>query len=217
MVPLPTPSQILRAARSYGRDLAAWREDPLRDTRVGPYQDLPRHLQATPDSCQDLGDRMCDANPRRGVSKSQSGDGTVVALFGGRLDVTSWLHRKFVGDPYTSRKLKVLDATRAERVALGAAHRAAQLERSAELMASRLEALWRATSDPALRREALFELWDECDEGEGAQGAAGARARAMVIGWIGAQLPAGGPGAYAADELARLNARRSSTRPFAPY
>jgi hypothetical protein len=122
-----------------------------------------------------------------------------------------------VGDPYASRKLKLLDDTRAERVESGGAYRAAQLERSAQLMARNLEALWRATADPAARREVLFELWDECAEGEGPAGAAGARARAMVIGWIGTHLPKGQPGAFSDEDIARLDARRSSKQHFAPY
>jgi hypothetical protein len=216
-VPLPTPGRILRGARNFGKDLTAWKEDPYRDTRVGTFQDLPRHLQAVPGSCSRVDDSMCDARPPKSVSKNMSGDGTVIPVLGGLFDITSYLHRKFVGDPYSSRKLKMLDVTRAERVESGAAYRAAQLGQSAELMARNLEALWRTTADPAARRAALFELWDECAEGEGPAGAAGERARAMVIGWIGSHLPRGQPGAFSADEIARLDARRASKQHFVPY
>ena len=216
-IPLPTPGRILRAAHDLGVGLSEWAEDPYAGSRVGTIQDLPRHLQATPESCQSLNDPMCDAEAPPKVNKGMSGDATIIGILGGRLDLTSYLHRKKIGDPYAARKMRMLDATRAERVETGAAHRAAQLERSAELMARNLEALWRATADPAARREALFELWDECAEGDGPQGAAGERSRAMVIGWIGTHLPKGQPGAYSADDLARLDAKRSSKQHFAPY
>jgi hypothetical protein len=121
------------------------------------------------------------------------------------------------GDPYSSRKRKLLDDTRDERAEIGAAHRTAQLARSGELVQRNLDALWRTTADPAARRAALFALWDECAEGEGPAGQAGELARAMVIGWIRGRLPDGGPGAFTAGELARLDAARTSHRHFAPY
>jgi hypothetical protein len=122
-----------------------------------------------------------------------------------------------VGDPYQARKRALLDSTRAERAERGGAFRAEQLAKSAEIMRGNLEQLWRATSDPAARREALFQLWDECVEGDGAQGEAGTRARAQVIGWIRARLPAGGPGAFTTAEIVALDARRASTQHFCPY
>jgi hypothetical protein len=80
-----------------------------------------------------------------------------------------------------------------------------------------LETLWRTTTDPAQRRLALFALWDECDEGESSRGEAGERARTMVIGWIRAKLPEGSPDAFTADEIAKLDAARSSRQHFVPY
>src|SRR5262249_48062625 len=127
------------------------------------------------------------------------------------------LMRKFLGDPYASRKLALLDASRAERAELGEQHRKEDLARSAELMLRNLEALWRATRDPAARRQALFTLWDECTEGDGPVGEAGERARRLVIGWIRAKLPAGSPDAFSAEETARLGEHRMSKQLFAPY
>ena len=213
---LPTPGRIRSVMHGIGDDLTEWRADPYSDTRVGTMQDLPRHLQAMPDSCQHVGDPMCDADPGHKHVQIVDG-GFLLPVLGGPLDITSYLHRKFVGDPFSSRKLKMLDTTRAERAERGAAHRAAQLGRSAELMERNLEALWRATTDPAVRRQALFELWDECVEGDDPDGVAGDRARAMVIGWIGSHLPRGQPGAFSADDIAALDARRVSKRHFAPY
>ena len=223
-VPIPTPTSILQGAKELGDDIDAWRKDPYRDTRVGKMQDLPRHLQAVPGSCQSYGDEMCDAvDPETGkrrtpkVQRSLSGDGVIIPILGGKTDITGYLYRKFAGDPYASRKLKLLDDTRAERVESGAAFRANQLAMSAELMANNLASLWVTTTDPAMRRDALFDLWDECVEGDGEAGAAGERARVMVIGWIGARLPRGGEGAFTDDDITRLDRKRASHQHFAPY
>ena len=67
------------------------------------------------------------------------------------------------------------------------------------------------------RRAALFELWDDCDEGPDERGQAGQRARAMITGFIGAHLPRGSADAYTEDEIRLLDARGSSQQPFAPY
>jgi hypothetical protein len=64
---------------------------------------------------------------------------------------------------------------------------------------------------------AVFELWDDCSEEPGSLGEAGTRARAQVIGWIRARMPADSAAAYSAAELDELNARRRSRERFAPY
>jgi len=213
---LPSRERLREAMHAIGDDIDAWRADPYRDTRVGTTQDLPRHLQATPDSCQKVGDLMCSADvPHKTTQISR--DALLMPVIYGKLDIAAYLQRKYIGDPFASRKLKMLDGTRAERAEAGTVQRAEQLDRSAELMATHLEALWRTTTDPAARRRALFELWDECAEGDDAAGAAGDRARAMVIGWIRARLPVGEPGALSAADIAALDAHRASRQHFAPY
>jgi hypothetical protein len=213
---LPTPEGLRQVVHAIGDDLTAWRDDPYRDTRVGKVQDLPEHLQAIPGQCSKAGDPMCDADPPHTIGKVVSG-AFILPSISGRLDLTSYLMRKFVGDPYTPRKLKLLDDTRAERVASGAAFRTGELGRSAELMAHNLDALSRTEMEPEALRRALFELWDECAEGDDPAGAAGQRARAMVLGWIGAHLTPGQPGAFSPDDIAALDAHRASHQHFAPY
>jgi hypothetical protein len=184
------------------RDPYAWQHAVARD-ELSPRAAMP---------CDLRGDPICEPPPGAG------GGGVMLPLIQGKADLTAYLMRKLgAGDAYRSRKLKLLDDTRDERVEIGAAHRAEQRARAAELVRRNLEALWRATSDPAARRAALFALWDECDEGEGEAGRAGDAARAMVIGWIRSRLPEGGPGAFTAEEIARLDAGRTSRRRFAPY
>jgi hypothetical protein len=215
---LPTPDRIKDGLKQAGRDIATWYGDPYAKARVGPSQDVPRDAAATPGACDHWGD-LCNIDVMQRydeVSALQRTAGGSIAH--GKLDLTALLMRKLgVGDAYASRKLKLLDNTRDERAALGAQHRAEDLARAAEIMRRNLETVWRATSDPVERRDALFALWDECGEGEGPVGEAGERARKMVIGWIRAKLPAGSPDAFTPDEIARRSAQRRSTQPFAPY
>ncbi|HEV7554097.1 MAG TPA: hypothetical protein VGO00_01515 [Kofleriaceae bacterium] len=209
---LPIPS-----LHDLGDMLQAWREDPYAATRVGPTQDLPAHELAVPGTW----DSGTNGNPDGNPTPHPHGDGSqgsVIPLLGGNLDLTSWAMRKFAHqDAYDSRKKKLLDDTRDERAYHGGAYKQEQLNRSAELMRGNLERLWLSTLDPAARREALFAMWDECAEGEGGMGEAGERARGQVIGWIAARLPKGSPGAFTDEEIAKLDAKRSSKAHFAPY
>ncbi len=215
---LPTPDRIKEGLAYTGRDIATWYGDPYAAARVGPSQDVPRDVAATPGACDHWSD-LCSIDLRqRGREVSQLQRLAAGSILHGKLDLTALLMRKLgVGDAYASRKLQLLDDTRDERAALGAQHRAEDLARSSEMMRRNLETVWRATDDPEERRDALFALWDECGEGDGPVGEAGERARKMVIGWIRARLPAGSPGAFTPDEIARRSAQRRSTQPFVPY
>jgi len=193
-----------------GAILTEWYRDPYAIVRANARDKQLGRIEPVDMPCELKGDPICD-------SPAPAGGGGL-PLFVGKMDITSYLMRKTgVGDAYSSRKLKLLDDTRAERIQLGDAHRAEQLARSAELMRRNLDALARAALAPAARRAALFALWDECSEGEDTAGRAGERARAMVIGWIRKHLPEGGPDAFAPDEITRLDAGRTSHQHFAPY
>ena len=121
-------------------------------------------------------------------------------------------------DPYASRKLKLLDATRDERVQIGNRHRAQQLAMTPQIVQRNLARLWAATPDTAARKQALFELWDECVEtGDPAVVAAAAAARRLVIAFIRARLPAGSPDAFTPAELDALALARRSQAAFQPY
>ncbi len=133
-----------------------------------------------------------------------------------RFDVTDWQMRSHGIDPYASRKLAFLDRTRDQRVEIGRRFRNQQLAQSAALMQRNLERLAATTGDLAARKQALFELWDECAEtGDAELVTAGAAARGLVVGFIRAKLR--GAEAYTAGELVQLNAHRHSKRMFAPY
>jgi hypothetical protein len=212
-IALPTPGQLRDYAAAAGRHVATWYADPYAQTRVGTMDDVPEHLAIHPGDC----DRWGDACSREIRARSRKPADEIPPLIWGKFEFSDAMIRAFSGDPYASRKRKLLDESRDERAELGAQHRAEDLARSAELALRNLEALWRTTRDPAARRDALFAMWDECDEGDTADGDAGRRARAMVIGWIRAKLPPGSPDAFGADEIAARSAHRRSRQPFAPY
>ena len=215
---LPSPDQIKRELKRSGTEIAKWYADPYAKAHVGSAQDVPRQFAATPGACDRWDDpcsRELRERDRRVDSLERRRRGSVAH---GKLDLTSALMRAVgVGDAYASRKRKLLDDTRAERAELGAQHRAEDLARAGERMQRNLEVLWRTISDAAERRDALFALWDECDEGDGTLGEAGQRARLLVVGWIRAKLPSGSPDAFTTDEIARRSAQRRSIQPFAPY
>jgi len=146
--------------------------------------------------------------------------GAVVPVLGGGFNVDDWLLRRKGVDPYASRKLHVLDATRDERAELGSRHRREQLAHATILMQQNLEQVWASVHDRGARKQALFDLWDECAEtGDTSLVEAGADARRLIIGFIRARLPAGGPDAYTDAELAALNGskKKQSKAIFQPY
>lgn len=216
---LPIPRIDIEGMRQdLGTLITDWYRDPYAGTRFGRVSDVARHITAVPGACDSWADTWCDDPLAPGSERyAREQKQTNGSLLGGKADITSWLHRKLVGDPYASRKLKLLDDTRDERVALGDAFRKEQLDRSAELVLRTLEQLWATEPDPTRRRLALFELWDDCAEGDDGPGQAGQRARAMIVGWIRTHLPAGSPTAYTDEEIAALHARRTSKQAFTPY
>lgn len=216
-IKLPIPHIDVEAMRhDLGNLLTEWYADPYASTKFGRTADLPTHLIAAPGACDQWGSIWCDDPLAPGREKyAREQKKTNGSLLGGAADITAYLHRKYIGDPYASRKLKLLDDTRDERVARGAAFRDQQLVRSAELIARNIARA--AQLSGRERRIALFELWDECSEGDDVEGHAGQRARAQVIGWIRAHLPKGSADAFTDEEIAELAARRTSHQPFEPY
>jgi hypothetical protein len=186
--------------------LQEWYADPYKLTRYGTTSELSELAKAVPGNCDSWGDPMCDDPLAPDAEQRAKRHATTTVGVGGDGDISAWLMRTYGHfDPYASRKRKLLDDTRAEREEMGEAFRAEQAARSAELMQRNLETLWARVTDPAARKQALWELWSDC-----ADDAAGQRARGMVLGWIRSKLPAGSDGAYTDEDLARLD-------PFRPY
>jgi hypothetical protein len=156
-------------------------------------------------------------------------DGTIATLgdkrnfritspLSGEFDVTDAMMRAKGIDPYSSYKLKVLDETREERVAIGKRYRTQQLAQSKRHMQRNLDRLWSSTTDLAARKAGLFELWDDCAESGSAELiAGGASARDYVLGFIRSKLAAGTTDAFTTAELVKFNQQRKSRAPFAPY
>jgi hypothetical protein len=133
-----------------------------------------------------------------------------------RFDVNDALMRKFGSDPYASAKLKMMDRTRDQRVAIGKEYKREVLSHSGEYMRKNINWLWGMTGDLAKRKQGLFDLWDECAEtGSEELVNGGIDARRVLVAWV--QLKLVGKQAYTAAELARLNAHRRSKMVFAPY
>lgn len=204
----------LPSPKALGRHLGRWytTERGIYGEPLAPGSTaLGKAIQVTSGASTD------QADPGSGNAGDRTPTVIVPMLVGG-FDVNDWLMRGRVGDPYASRKLAMLDATRDERVQIGNRHRADQLKQSTQIMRRNLESLWAATPDPVARKQALFEMWDECAEaGDPAIVEAGEAARRLVIGFIRSRIPAGGPGAFTAAEIAALARAQQSKAAFQPY
>ena len=143
-------------------------------------------------------------------------DGTAHLEKKRRYDPTEIIMNRHNIDPYASNKLRMLDDTREERYEIGKAYKKKQLANSAVIAQKNLAYLWARTNDPKARKEALFEMWDECVEtGSAELVAGGTAARTMIVGFIKGRMT--GPLAYSAAELAAFNAKKKSRETFAPY
>jgi len=192
-IALPRPRDI-------GNAISQWAEDPYRDTQAAKRQRLGEYKGQGDDT------------------KTTSSNIVPVPIISGGFDATDALMRRHGQDPYASKKLKVLDATRDERAEIGDKYRREQLIRASQLIKAAADQLWRSGLDVAAKKRQLFELWDDCAEAGAPELVdAGARARAYLVGFVNAKLPAGSPSAFSAAELEELNAHRHSHLVFAPY
>lgn len=134
-------------------------------------------------------------------------------------DVTDGLMRSADEDPYLMQKLRIMDATREERMAVRRHHDRVVMRRALDDLPVYLEAVWQQTAwSPAIRRRLLFALWDEAaEEGSELLVAGGAEARATIERFIARRIPPGHRHAFTARELAELNRIRTSRHAFDPY
>ena len=201
---VPSPSDL-------GRSAASWYTSDKGPSGTDGDPAMAGQIQVS-------GGATVAASDPTGTAPKEHNPTAVVPVLGGGFEVTDWLMRRHGQDPYASRKLAVLDATRDERVAIGKRHRAAELARTPEIVHRQLELLWAATTDLAERKQGLFELWDDCVEtGDPDVVAAAEAARRIIVGFLRAHLPAGSAGAYTPAELAALARTRHSRAAFAPY
>jgi hypothetical protein len=151
---------------------------------------------------------------------AESRDGTA-ALVRGSFDGTDTIMRALGQDPYRAERMKMLDATREQRLAMAARDRAARQHEQLRALPAQLRTLWADQKRPAKeRRQALFTLWDECEEaapGDDRRGSAGETARAMIVAFIRDHVAEGSADGYGHAELVALNAARDSRQRFDPY
>lgn len=124
-------------------------------------------------------------------------------------------------------KQRFLDATESLRAKLAAEHRRSGERAALVALEADLRAIWTATDTPAsVRRERLFQRWDECVEATAeadvdaearARGRSGDRARRRIESWIRANVAQDGDEPFSAAELRDMNARRRSQARFEPY
>jgi hypothetical protein len=149
------------------------------------------------------------------------------SLGGGAMPLLAWLSfdatdivmRAAGEDPYLAEKLRIMDGTREERMAVRRRHDRVVMRRALDDLPAYLDAVWQESAwTPATRRRILFALWDEAaEEGNALLVAGGAEARATIERFIAETIPPGSRHAFTGGELAELNRIRSSRHAFAPY
>jgi hypothetical protein len=149
-----------------------------------------------------------------------SRDGTA-ALISGKFDITDAIMKAAGQDPYRAERMKMLDATREQRLALAAHERTARQHEELARLPGRLRAIWGDAARPAVeRRRLLFALWDECEEappGADRRASAGQTAREMIIAFIQSHVARDSADGYGRAELVALNGARESRQRFDPY
>ena len=204
-----SPEGVKQDLRNLKRGLAAWLTDPYAVKKLGVGL-LPPDAKINEDEAWKL--------PSGQESAVVKGWQPQTPLLSGRFDLTDWAMRAHGHDPYAAKKLAILDGSREERVAMAEQRRREYFDHSAAIAQQQVEALWSRTEvDLPMKRELLFELWDDCAEGDDALGRAGAAARGEVLGFIRTRLPVESSVAYPPGDLVELNKKRHSKQAFTPY
>lgn len=191
----------------------------------------PRPTLPPPARAGETGGQIAVVYDNGGFSAVIGEDGSIgfvdQSLGGGAMPLLAWLSfdatdvvmRAAGEDPYLAEKLRIMDGTREERMAVRRRHDRVVMRRALDDLPAYLDAVWRQTAwTPALRRRILFALWDEAaEEGSAQLVAGGAEARATIEGFIARTIPPGSRHAFGRGELAELNRIRTSRRAFAPY
>ncbi len=211
---LPSPKDI-------GDMFQAWYYDPNKPVgTLGPPNLPKRRANLTREDVSgaerlDNDDSSVNGEVRGPTSPGDSGGLPIAA---GGFDITDAFMRSKGADPYASKKLAFLDSTRDERVQIGARYKSAQLAQVAQIVQKNLARIWAATTDPQQRKQALFEMWDECVEtGSDEVVVAANTARKMIIGFARANFPARSEHAFTDAEIAACNRAKQSSTTFSPY
>ena len=131
----------------------------------------------------------------------------------GSFDLTDMVMGASGQDPLASQREDFMEETEAQRAEIERAYRERSMRSSVTSLRGRLASIWQDEERTAAqRRRALFDEWDDADDGT-----EGDRARRMVLEFIRTELPASSDDAYTEGELRVLNMRRQSRAAFAPY
>jgi hypothetical protein len=212
---LPSPGALKQAI---GGKILAWIEDPYEYTRaMGRKSQADEEREATPGrpSLRKMGlvpvDQEAEANA----------DTVIIPILVVRFDVTDMIMRLGGQDPYRAAKQKLLDDTREVRAGMQRRDARRAYDEALRELPKRLAELWARTDLPAAqRRRLLFLLWDESADASGdddERAAAATRGRRKLERFVRDHLPEGSPDGYTAEELAALNAKRTSREEFRPY
>ncbi len=131
----------------------------------------------------------------------------------GGFDITDAIMHSAGQDPYQAEREWFMEQSETLRERLETQARAQQQAHSLTGVRSQVRTLWEDASRPAAdRRRAIFELWDECADGD-----EGAPAREAIVAFIRREIPDSSPDSFTMIELARMNAHRQSAERFDPY
>jgi hypothetical protein len=136
-------------------------------------------------------------------------------------DTTDSAMRAVREDPYLAEKLRLMEDTFADRVAMRRAWDEVVMQRALDDLPRYLDSVWRQRAwSPDVRRRVLFALWDEAaEDGDGNQLVAdgGTEARRLIEEFIAYRIPPASRDGFRTHELVRLNRMRQSRQAFAPY
>jgi hypothetical protein len=199
-IKFPDPRKIVKVPRMIGNGISEWYAN---DDKA------PKDPEREP---------LNNKRPVEKDTRPDHGQTATVPILGGGFDITDAFMRRKKVDPYASRKLAYLDSTRDERVQIGNRYRKDQLAKSTELMQKQLDVVWASNATMQAKKQALFELWEDCAEsGDAAVVEGGRAARMLVVGFISAKLPRSSADAFTGNELAALNGKRHAKAAFDPY
>jgi hypothetical protein len=129
-------------------------------------------------------------------------------------DLNSFVEHHLVGAQInTSEKRRFMESTALLRERLAIAAEAQNQRRASVALGHALQRILADARTSLLqKRRTFFDLWDDCESD-----ASGSAAQAVIETFIREHLPEGSALGYSAGELAQLNRRRISRRPFDPY
>jgi hypothetical protein len=139
--------------------------------------------------------------------------GPIPIPLSGSFDLNDAIEKQLGKELYPAEKRWFLEHTAELRRSLSDSAQARSLARGALHLRGQLELIAEDGGLPAVRkRELIFELWDDCAPDD-----VGEQAQRIVEQFIRDRMPSGSALAYDPAELAQLNRRRASPRPFDPY